>query len=164
MKWQQTFRADPACAALADRHYSRRAVGSLQFAPPGRCVVLYSRTASGRAYWVTSWQRPEFVKHAWPDAWICSAFRNEGAGLSSELITQALAATRYAFGDPPAGLSMVTFVDPTKTKPKRHPGFCFLMAGFKKVGKTKGGLIALGIDRELMPAAEAPKHTQASLL
>jgi hypothetical protein len=44
---------------------------------------------------------------------------------------------------------MVTFVDESKTRPKRDPGFCYLMAGFERVGRTKGGLVAL----QLLPGA-----------
>lgn len=42
---------------------------------------------SFRAVWITSW--PFAEKHAWPGAWVCSAFRNEGDELSSTLITSA---------------------------------------------------------------------------
>jgi len=50
-------------------------------------------------------------------------------------------------GEPPE-LGMVTFVDPKKTRHKRDPGRCFIKAGFKRVGMTEGGLIAL----QLLPA------------
>ncbi len=75
-----------------ERHYNRQKVGSPQFAPTGSCLVLLSDC--GRAFWITSAPFAEFVKHAWAGAWVCSAFRNEGAGRASELIRLAVAATR----------------------------------------------------------------------
>jgi len=130
-------RADRAGAALADRHYPRRKVGARQFSPPGGAVVLV--TPDGRAVWVTSVQR--FAKHAWPGAWLNSRFRREPgaeAAIASELIRQAVAATRAELGDPPAQ-GLITFVDPAAVRRKRDPGRCFLRAGFVEVGTTPGG-------------------------
>lgn len=159
MRWVLSWRADPVARRVADRHYNRQKVGAAQFVPPGRCVVLM--TACGRALWVTSWPRPEYVKHRWPGLWVCSAFRNEaGRELrSSELTTEALAATRAELGDPPRG-GMVTFVDPRRVKHKRDPGRCFIRAGFKPDGETEGGLLAFRIPENEMPAAVAPLRAQ----
>ncbi|MFC3206914.1 hypothetical protein [Aquamicrobium soli] len=116
MFWHISHRADPFAADIADRHYSRQTVGSPQFVPPGSCFVLKAQTTTGRAYWVTSWPLAEFTKHAWAGAWICSAFRNEAAGKATDMIVQAIAATRAHYGEPPP-LGMVTFVDRDKVKP-----------------------------------------------
>ncbi len=151
MIWSLSHRADPAAAALADRHYNRQNVGSPQFVPPGRCLVLYAETATGRAFWITSWPFAEYVKHEWAGAWICSAFRNEGAGLSSDLIRQAVAASIAYFGPAP-GLGMVTFVDTGKVRRKRDFGRCYRRAGFRPCGHTKGGLLALQLLPDAMPA------------
>lgn len=152
MRWCKSHRFDPAAAALADRHYNRRKIGSPQFVPPGRCLVLLSECQ--QALWVTSWPFAEYVKHAWAGAWMNSLFRNEGAGLSSDLIREAVAATIEHYGSAPA-LGMVTFVDPTKTHRKRDPGRCYRKAGFRHVGQTKGGLVALQMTPEAMPEARA---------
>ena len=56
--------------SLADRYYNRQARGAAQFVPPGRCPVLL--TADRSAVWVTSWPLAEYVRHAWPGAWVCS--------------------------------------------------------------------------------------------
>lgn len=136
VRWKLSDRADPAGADIADRHYNRQHPGSPQFVPPGRCFVLLATT--GPALWVTSWPFAEYVKHAWAGAWINSCFRNENAGLSSELIREAVAATRWKWPDVPA-LGMVTFVDASKVRHKRDPGRCYLRAGFSRVGETRGG-------------------------
>jgi hypothetical protein len=153
--WELSFRADPHARQLADRHYNRQSIGSAQFVPPGRCLVLTTPTA----FWVTSWPMAEYVQHAWAGAWVCSAFRNEGDQLSSSLVTAAVAATRWRWPDVP-DLGMVTFVDPTKTRRKRDPGRCFRRAGFLPVGHTKGGLVALRIAPEDMPEGHPPNGAQ----
>lgn len=161
MMWRLSHRADKAALPLADRHYNRQKIGSPQFVPPGRCVVLLAGEPA-KALWVTSWPFAQYVKHAWAGAWVCSCFRNEGAGLSSELILQAIAATKAIYGEPPE-LGMVTFVDRSKTLPKKDPGYCYQKAGFKPDGKTKGGLYALIMKPEDMPPAQQPISFQGIL-
>jgi hypothetical protein len=160
MRWTLSYRADPRALPLADRHYNRQKVGSPQFVPPGRCLVLLA--LCGRALWVTSWPMAEYVKHQWAGAWMNSLFRNEGAGLSSELIREAVAATRAHFGAPPA-IGMVTFVDRDQVRAKRDPGRCYRRAGFSAVGETKGGLLALQMLPEVMPAAAHAVGAQVAL-
>lgn len=153
--WRLSWRADPVARAIADRHYNRQSVGAAQFVPPGRCVVLTTEgsTPERGCLWITSWPFAEFVQHAWAGAWVCSAFRNETPDLhlSSDLVRAAVAATLAVWPVAPE-LGMVTFVDRTKTRTKRDPGRCFLRAGFRYVGETKGGLVALLLDPPAMPA------------
>lgn len=153
MNWRISHRAERAPRLLADRHYSRQKPGTPQFVPPGRCLVL----SMPGAYWVTSWPFKEYTKHEWAGAWVCSAFRNEDSGiLSSLLVTEAVAATRWFFGTPPE-LGMVTFIDRDKTRKKRDPGRCFRRAAFFECGETKmNKLLALRMDPFWMPDAEAP--------
>lgn len=162
MLWALSHRADPEAVRIADRHYNRQKIGSPQFVPPGRCVVL--KTVCGRALWVTSWPFAEYVKHAWAGAWVNSLFRNEGQPElhSSSLITQALAITRHVFGDPPA-LGLVTFIDAKKTRRKRDPGRCYRKAGGKHVGFTKSGLWVIQFAPESIPLAAPPISHQPSL-
>jgi hypothetical protein len=148
-----SHRFDTDVLPLADRHYNRRKVGSNQFVPPGRCVVL--KTADLKAVWTSSWPFAQFVRHAWAGAWVNSIFRNEGAGLSSELIREAVAATRACWPAVP-DLGMVTFVDASKTRRKRDPGRCYRKAGFRHVGFTRGGLWAFQMLPAEMPEAEQP--------
>ncbi len=157
MIWALSNRADPAARELADRHYSRQKIGSPQFVPPGRCLVLRADSA----FWVTSWPFAEFTKHAWAGAWVCSAFRREGEGpAASDMIRQAVAATRWRYGDPPA-LGMITFLDRKKVAPIKVRGVptwgrTWALAGFFHVGETKGGLMAWQLAPERMPDAAAP--------
>lgn len=146
--WKLSFRADSDVRLLADRHYNRQSVGSPQFVPPGRCLVF--KTECLRAAWVTSW--PLYVRHAWPGAWVNSFFRNEGAGLASELIREAVGATLTFWHTPPS-LGMVSFVDPKKVRRKRDPGRCYRKAGFRHVGFTKAGLWVYQMLPHEMPAA-----------
>jgi hypothetical protein len=62
----------------------------------------------------------------------CAVFRNEGAGLSSDLImaADALADERWP------GERHFTYVDPQEVK-SSNPGYCFLRAGWRKCGITK---------------------------
>jgi len=63
--WQLSHRADPKARDIADRHYNRQKIGTPQFVPPGRCLVLFGESATGRALWITSWPFAEYVRHAW---------------------------------------------------------------------------------------------------
>jgi hypothetical protein len=159
MKWFLSHRADPRALHLANAHYTRQSPESPQFVPPGRCMVLLTEHAD--ALWVTSYPYREYVKHAWAGAWICSLFRNESQHLSSHLITEAVAATRWYWSTVPA-LGMVTFVDATKIK-SHNPGCCYKKARFEHVGSTRGGLIALQLSPSRMPGPEPPHGGQLRL-
>lgn len=153
MNWTKSYRTDARARVIADRHYNRQHIGADGFVPPGRCLVLLS--ADGTALWVTSYPFAEYVKHEWAGAWVNSLFRNEGSQLSSELIRQAVACTRWYFGEPPPQ-GMITFVDTTKVREKEVPGWCYHRAKFRHVGYTKGGLYALQLAPARMPKAEPP--------
>jgi len=159
MQWCLSMRADPVARDLADRHYNREKIGTQQFVPPGRCLVLLTDCA--RAYWVTSWQ--QHVQHAWPGAWICSAFRSEGAGVASELIRDAVAATRAHFGEPPPQ-GMVTFINRREVRPimvrgRETWGWTCKQVGFVEVGVTRErGYLALQLTPDKMPAAARAKQ------
>lgn len=158
MRWGLSNRADPVAKDLADRHYNRQNPESAQFVPPGKCLVLVVEPSSlweGRAFWVSHAPDPLYVKHRWPGWWVCTAFRNEGAGLSSDLIREALAATVDAWGVPPLG--MLTFVDRDQTRPKRDPGRCYRKAGFVPDGESMGGLVALVLPAASFPAPCPPR-------
>lgn len=165
MRWIESWRADPVARELADRHYNRQKIGSKQFVPPGRCIVLV--TDDGKAFWISAYPIAKYVQHAWAGAWMCTAFRNEGAGLSSELITEAVAATRWLAertpsweGGAPPPLGFVSFVDPTKTKPKNDPGYCYLKAGWTRLERCtkKDNLVVYQLLPADMPPPAPPKR------
>ena len=131
--WQLSHRFDPRALPLANRHYNRQTPESPQFVPPGRCLVLL--TADATALWVTSW--PIFAQHAWAGAWVNTLFRNERPDLhlSSELIAEAVAVTRAAFGPPPTN-GIITFIAPESVR-SSNPGYCYRKAGWRRVGVTQ---------------------------
>lgn len=137
MNWQRITKFDPRGAALADRHYSRRKVGSPQFMPPGQTMVLL--TEDGRA--VFGWWRPHPASGIRAmnglDGWTCTIFRNEGAGLSSELILLAEEALVREHDVGPSGF--ITYVFDAKVKPKQNPGYCFIKAGYAVTGRSADG-------------------------
>lgn len=95
-------------------------------------------------------------------AWVCSAFRNEGAGRASDMIREAVAHS-LAKWDAPA-LGMITFLDRRKVQPTICRGVetwgrTWALAGFRHVGETKSGLMAW----QLLPADMPLAFEQASL-
>jgi len=131
--------------------------------PSGRTIVLL--TDDGLAVWGTHYAVGNGVlwsTHDWPMAWNCSIFRNEGPHLSSELVVEAVAATRALWGDP-TEQGFITFVDRSKVRPKRDPGRCFLRAGFRFVGYTQSGKVALQLAPADFPPPEAPLGATAPL-
>jgi hypothetical protein len=165
MLWHLSNRASRTGVKLADRHYSRQKPGSPQFVKPGSCLVL--ETAAADALWVTSWPKAEYVAHEWAGAWECSLFRNEGPACASELILQAVAATRARYGEPPA-LGMITGLDPRKVEAVvRHGlptfGYSWRAAGFRYVGRFKDGKLVFRLTAERMPPAEHCHGVQLEL-
>jgi hypothetical protein len=162
MKWTLSHRFDRRALPLADRHYNRRKRGTPQFTSPGRTLVLL--TAAADAVWVSTWPYETFAWHAWAGAWVNTLFRNESDVLASELIAEAVQATRFWWGEPPArAYPIVTFIDPDNVRPKRDPGYCYLMAGWERIGITKRDLVVLGLPAAKMPLAEAPVGAQYRL-
>lgn len=130
--WERVTKFDPRCAALADRHYSRRKVGSPQFMPPGETIVLWRPGA------VFGWWRPHprsgLKQMNGLDGWTCTIFRNEGSGLlSSDLI---LAAEDFITDCGPSGL--ITYVFDKKLR-STNPGACFKAAGYRRTGRSADG-------------------------
>lgn len=163
MIWVRAHRADKDCLPIADRHYNRQKIGSPQFVPPGRCVVL----KTNGALWVTSWPFAEYVKHAWPGAWINSLFRKEVSGIASDFIRSAVAATRSVWPDVPA-LGIVSFIDPNevterKVRGRQCIGYSYFEAGWKHVGYTKKGLWVMQQLPHEMPEPAQPMLSQNSL-
>lgn len=75
--------------------------------------------------------------------------------MASEMIRDAVSATRWNWPDTPV-IGIITFVDKSKVKAKEHVGRCYLEAGFKHIGFTKGGLWAFQMEPCDMPPPECP--------
>ncbi len=159
--WMVTHQYDSRLVHVADGHYSRQKPGTRTCTPPGRKLLLITEEAS--AIWVTSWPFAEFVKRVYPDAWLCTIFRREKTCpfLASDLIREAVAITRWKYGEPPES-GMITMIDPRKVAPiKTHGtlnfGFVYKKVGFEHVGFTKrAGLHILQLTPERMPEPAAP--------
>jgi len=170
MRWTQSYCGEPAAVRFARRHYSSRGDPTRDLAGkvggPGRQLVLIIGDPL-RALWITTWQDAAVTDHAWKGAWNCSLFRSEGAGVASELIREAVAATRWRWPQVP-GLGMITFIDRSKVKPIRVRGvetwgYCYSKAGFVREVDTKGGLMTVRLPPERMPPARAPIGSQVGL-
>jgi hypothetical protein len=130
--WTRVCKGDPSAVALADRHYSRRKVGSPQFMPPGQTLVLVAPGA------VFGWWRPHpdsgIVSLNKLDGWTCTIFRNESATRSSDMILHAEAElARAALGCGPDG--MLTYVWDSKIA-SANPGYCFKRASWVTAGRS----------------------------
>lgn len=132
--WQRVTKFDPRTAALADRHYSRRKIGSPQFMPPGQTVILLGADDAA----VFGWWRPDpssgIKAMNGLDGWTCTIFRNEGARRSSDLILLAeiaLVQTGHTCG--PSGF--ITYVWDKKIR-SSNPGYCFKQAGYVRTGRS----------------------------
>ena len=78
------------------------------------------------------------------------------------MIRDAISHTLWRWPEPPP-LGIVTFVDAAKVRRKRDPGRCYLKAGFKRCGRTKGGLLALQMPPDAMPEPNPPADAQLPL-
>jgi hypothetical protein len=132
--WQVRNRFDAAAVVLAKRHYSRRKDGGDQLGGPGRVLVLVSPCE--RALWVTRCNTDRGNADGL-DCYRCMYFRNEGAGLSSTLIRDAMELTERLWGPPPPD-GWVTWVDASKVA-SANPGYCFKLAGWQLDSSWKRG-------------------------
>jgi hypothetical protein len=124
--WTRRRIGDLAARTLAARHYTGTGRLPRTVGAPGRRLVFV--TPCERAAWVSHYPAAAYALDGL-DAWRCSLFRNEGAGLSSALIRAAMAATLEAWGQPPPD-GWLTYVDPTRIR-SSNPGACFKAAGWR---------------------------------
>lgn len=131
--WWLTKDGDGECLELFKRHYSARATrGIAQFVGPGEKLVLRTENADALFVW------RNFIDDSGESGINCAVFRNESAHQSSELIRQADAVADVAWPD----RRHYTYVKASAIK-STNPGYCFLMAGWRRCGMTKGGLTIL---------------------
>lgn len=131
--WKEVLDGHPVGCQLADRHYSRKTKGAPLFVGPGKKLVLI--TPNYKALFV--WRKCEYRLDNQKGV-ECTIFRNESDILSSELIKEACL---WAWQKWP-GARLFTYVNTEKVK-SSNPGYCFLMAGWKKCGTNKTGQLLL---------------------
>lgn len=129
--WFSVGDGNATARSIFDRHYSRiRRAGRKPklFVGPGEKMVLL--TATSDALFV--WRKCKFAGMDGQVGVNCAVFRNESPILSSRLILQAeqLAYDKWKME------RVFTYVDPTAVA-STNPGYCFLMAGWRKCGVTK---------------------------
>jgi hypothetical protein len=131
--WVPILDGDENACAMFERHYSaakslrlRRERGTKLFAGPGYKLIL--ATPCRRALFV--WRK--FISADDQTGINCAVFRNEGGGLSSDLIraADAIADQRWP------GERHYTYVNP-RAIASANPGYCFKLAGWQRCGITK---------------------------
>jgi len=134
--WKQTKDADLDAKKIFNRHYSRRHYKDgrdpSKFIGPGEYILLVLPDYSA----IFAWRK--FISDDGQQGVNCAIFRNENKWLSSDLI---LYAEEYAAAKWP-GERLYTYINPKKIM-SENPGFCFQVAGWKRAGSTKSGLIIL---------------------
>ncbi len=162
-------------------HYSRRTPGSKTFTGVGQEIVLVTRC--GRAVWACIRQKTPMAvgtgrsRHRRGDGgkatdanaryvWRNMMFRNLGAGLSSDLIRDALemtyAAWQSRYGSlPPERLR--TEVD-VRLVASRNPGYCYMMAGWTRGEVKRGKLFLYAPPPRLADAAPAVEQLRFELM
>ena len=143
--WLPIRDGDPRLIALYERHYScnprttheahlRSGVSGV-----GESVCLMDWRCEAGFIWVRN-TTPRMDGQIGPQ---CSFFRNEGDLRSSVLIREADELAWSKWPDEPRHW---TYVDSRKIK-SSNPGYCFLMAGWRRCGVSKGGLTILEVLR-----------------
>ena len=135
--WIPVRDADARGRGLYRRHYSayRYADGRrpAKFVGPGEHIVLLTPGSDALFVWRVFLE----VNQSEPLGINCSVFRNESSYLASELILEA---EPWAWERWPGLNRLYTLVDPRKVR-STNPGYCFIMAGWRKVGVRKKGQI-----------------------
>lgn len=131
--WWLTKDGDLDCLELYERHYSCYEYADdrerTQFVGPGEKVVLRTERADAMFVW------RNFIDDSGQTGINCAVFRNEGAYQSSILIRQADQIADCLWPDS----RHYTYVRAESIR-STNPGFCFIKAGWRRCGMTKGGL------------------------
>lgn len=127
--------SDAGVRALAYRHYSIKRPGGDSWWSPAKtlCLTNIDRTI------LFVWQRPlpEFRRDN-QYGYCCTLFRNEDSRLSSDIILEAERIVTECWG----ASRIFTYVDSDKVK-SSNPGYCYLKAGWERIGRSKSGKILL---------------------
>lgn len=71
-----------------------------------------------------------------------------------------MAATAWKWPTPALEYPLITFVDRSHVRPKRDPGYCYLVAGWEVIDQTPSGLVVLGCPLANVPKGRAPLGAQ----
>ena|SRR3972149_3194991 len=138
--WYGVKDGDHRLVALYRRHYSSNGAvpirSQLRHGVSGVGESLCMITLDCKAAFI--WVHNTTERYDGETGVQCSFFRNESTVLSSELIREAC---EIAWRKWP-GERLWTYVNPSKIK-STNPGACFLKAGWRKCGQSKGGLVIL---------------------
>lgn len=135
MYWRLSKDGDPTGFTLYRRHYSAKKnprPKQRQFVGPGQKMVLIGADSLALFAW------RKFIDDSGQRGVNCAVFRNESPHRSSDLISEAMG---FAWARWP-GERLYTTVNPREIR-STNPGFCFVKAGWRKCGTTKGGLLIL---------------------
>jgi hypothetical protein len=134
--WYLSKDGDKDCLALYEKHYSayqyRDGRTRKLFVGPGEKVVLRTLRADAMFVW------RKFIDDSGQQGINCAVFRNESAHQSSTLIRQADAIADCIWLDS----RHYTYVNAERVSSK-NPGYCFQRAGWRRCGRTKGGLLIM---------------------
>ena len=125
---------------LYQRHYSARRYRDgrqpTKLIGPGEYLLLATPTLDA----LFAWRR--FRSMDEQTGVNCCVFRNEGPTLSSVMIVEAMEQARQRWPHDTRGY---TYVNPSRIR-SPNPGYCFLMAGWRRCGRSQGGLHILECD------------------
>jgi hypothetical protein len=135
MKWVIARDGDGWAYAMYRRHYpaaKNPRPRQRQFVGPGQKMVLVGFMANALFVW------RKFKNRSGQHGVNCAVFRNESPLLSSDLIREAMV---WAWERWP-GERLYTYVNPRRVR-STNPGYCFLRAGWRRCGRSKGRLLVL---------------------
>jgi hypothetical protein len=156
--WVPILDGDPLAAAMYLDHYSsersrsrRVARGTLLTLGPGQKLLLATPCRRATFAWRV------FIDDTGETGVNCAWFRNEGAGIASDLIRAAdrIADQRWR------GERHYTYVDPEKVK-GNPPGNCFLHAGWRYVLDENGEPKTTGRGLLILERLAQPKRVLAA--
>lgn len=148
--WMHIKDGDATARTIFDRHYSRYFYADGRkpklFVGPGEKMVLLRADARALCVW------RKFISGDGQQGVNCAIYRNEGGGVASELLREAM---EMAWERWP-GQRFYTYVDPRKvphTMERSRPvwGWCFYKAGWRFFGLTGRGLHILEHPAKEMP-------------
>lgn len=134
--WQIAVDGDEAALELYERHYSARRYTDGRtrklFVGPGEKLVLLTPELDALFVW------RQFIDQCQPPQTgiNCAVFRNEGSRRSSDLILEAENMAGLRWSEPGR---FYTYVNSRRVR-STNPGYCFLAAGWRRCGRTRGGL------------------------